>query len=62
MKSRWGFLKEIKISFATQWRRGLCRGEAYLRSGIEIYVAAYSKVGKDLRYSVECHTAAYQKV
>ena len=54
-----GFKKTSKFLFATQRRRFLCRGEAYLRSGVEIYAAAYSKVGKDLRCSIECHAAMY---
>ena len=53
------FYKEIKIWFATQRRRGLRHSEAYLRSGVEIYAAAYPKVGKDPRCSVECHATAY---
>ena len=63
MKSRLVFLKkEIKISFVTQRRRGLRRGKVYLCKDVEKHVVAYSKVGKDLRCSVECHAAAYQKV
>ena len=54
-----GFLKEIKMLFATQRRRALRCGEAWLRSGVEIYTATYPKVGKELRSGVRCHAVAY---
>ena len=61
MKSRAEFIR-LKIFAAKPRRRAICSGEAYLRSGVESFTAAYPKVEKGRHSGVGFYTTAYQKV
>ena len=52
----------LKIFVASPQRRALRSGEVHLRSGIEIFAAAYPKVEKGRCSGVGFYTAAYLKV
>ena len=58
MKNRWSFKKKFKILFSMQRRRGICRG---VPERLEIFFCVSTQWRRDLRCSVECHTAAYQE-